>query len=511
MSEIDELASKEPHWNYLINNGEKIREISENEDYEKLKEIKFEKEPFFSFSYFNYDGERTIFNRIKRIIENAKESKSFILLSSLYINSFEIYELLIEASESLRGKIYVLIGDINNSQNSFDRNGMKQKLNINDLEAAGALIRLHPGAHLKFIVGGKQSMVFSTNLSSDGLFYNPEFGLVFEEDPWINTSLKQIFANLWHSNSEEMLINGKWQPSIKWEKAHMVFSEESQHVPASFKPLLLNSNNLIKELHKKNKAIHSTRIFDYILEILKKAKTSIDLSIFSFYPLDEFKELKSILITKQQSGIRIRILVPEIQVKKSNSMQKLLEELSNTGIEVRYYREIHGKVIIVDSKRFLMFTGNFNPYLFNDKSHDLGIYTKNLPLVRNMCKFWNLLWEEGSESPHKHPIINLDIDLAIKSQNFIDGKKRVDISLLEKQINECKEVQLIIKGENYALSIYGENIYFLNIYFDVLQTIEFENKIFLSAIIKQKPGFTLKLGDIWKINKLNLNLYWPKR
>ncbi len=480
-----------------------------HQEVEGLEKIKFVDEPYFTLSYYNYEGNRSLYSKLQKMVELAIKEDSYILVSTLYLNSFEVLELLLDAVKILKGKVYILIGNSELSSCSFDRHGMMKKLNILDLESKGILIRKNSGAHLKFLIAGKRCMVFTTNLSSDGLFYNPEFGLTFDDEPWINTCLKQVFRELWHKNSEKALINGNWNDSIEWYPDSKLSEIINEKRNKNFAPLILSSRKLINLIHQINKNFHNQTLYQFIIDLLKQAKESIEISIYSFYPIDKIKEIKEILIHQANKGVIIKILVPEIQVKRNKSMYKLLKSLKQNRISVRYYREIHGKIIIIDSKRFLLFTGNFNYYLLKKNSYDLGICTKKDTIVQNAIKFYDLLWKEASESPHEHPNLNLNLELVIKSANFIADRKRVDISLLENLIFKSKEIQLISKDEKYVLAVNGAGKSLI-IPLEVIEMEEIDNYLTLNALILPQPNFQLKLGDIYKIKNLNLTLFWPK-
>src|SRR6056297_3635039 len=94
----------EPHWYYEIH-----KEYSKDSDLEhqislELEKIQFREEEHFIFSHYNYSGPRSLFKKIFKFVEAAIEENSFVLMSSLYINSYEIFDLLAKAAEQLPGK-----------------------------------------------------------------------------------------------------------------------------------------------------------------------------------------------------------------------------------------------------------------------------------------------------------------------------------------------------------------------------------------------------------------------
>ena len=97
---VEELKFEDqPHYKYQI-----YKQVS------RTKEIKIQaknaidslnlhqKSPFI-FSYYNFEGKQSIYKRIKQFIEAAIEENSYILVCSYYINSYEIFQLLIQESD----------------------------------------------------------------------------------------------------------------------------------------------------------------------------------------------------------------------------------------------------------------------------------------------------------------------------------------------------------------------------------------------------------------------------
>jgi len=82
---------------------------------------------------------------------------------------------------------------------------------------------------------------------------------------------------------------------------------------------------------------------------------------------NKLKKIKSLLKKKAEGSVKIRILVPSVKVNfYSKEMKKELKELEEENISIRYYRELHGKCIIIDNKQVLFLTGNIDSHLIKD-------------------------------------------------------------------------------------------------------------------------------------------------
>ena len=137
------------------------------------------------------------------------------------------------------------------------------------------------------------------------------------------------------------------------------------------------------ELNREKEILSLETLFDVLKSQLRDAKYFIKISIYSFYPDKDINEIVEILKEKLKKKIHVQILVPEVQVKRRPSMEKLLKKLSTMGGKIRYYREIHGKTIIVDDKIATIFTGNFDGFLTNVKSADLGLSSTHPSIIHS--------------------------------------------------------------------------------------------------------------------------------
>ena len=175
--------SKEKDWYYyLITHVNAMEEKLKPQETLKLPEMDDKDNYSFSFTHLNNNAKRSLFNQIKRIINEAIEQDTYLLLCSFYLNNNEIIDLLKMASGKLQGKIYIIVGNKQNTYISFNKELECKQEGFSSLRHYGVLIRYVENAHLKFISNGKTSLICSTNMTSEGLFRNPEFGLIFIEN-----------------------------------------------------------------------------------------------------------------------------------------------------------------------------------------------------------------------------------------------------------------------------------------------------------------------------------------
>jgi len=78
-------------------------------------------------------------------------------------------------------------------------------------------------------------------------------------------------------------------------------------------------------------------------------------------------------------------------------MKNELKELEQEKISTRYYRELHGKCLIVDKKLVLIMTGNIDRYIIKDNSYDVGYLTRQSAIVNNVMRFYKHLWAEAAD------------------------------------------------------------------------------------------------------------------
>jgi len=191
-------------------------------------------------------------------------------------------------------------------------------------------------------------------------------------------------------------------------------------------------------------------------------------------------------------------------------MKKELKELENEKISIRYYRELHGKCIIIDKKQVLIMTGNIDSHLIKDNSYDIAYLTTKRAVVNNFIIFFDHLWAEAGDECDADNPINLHLDLTIRSYEFISYRPPISVNKLERILDECKSIRLFLHESGSLLLITGE-IRKLNIYFEQSdsQSSGYTGDVLnLVGIVDDKPNLNKKEAMSFSVKKLDLRLFW---
>lgn len=499
---------------YLITNSNIIYKGLKPQEIIKLPKMD-EKDNFtFCFTHPYNESKRSLFNQIKRIINEAIDENRYLLLCSFYLNNSEIIELIKSASSKLEGKLYVIVGNKIHSYISFNTDLEIVREGISSLAKYGVLIRYVENSHLKFITNGKSSLICTTNMTTEGLFRNPEFGLAFDEES-VAIALNRIFFYLWFKKSDFFLINESW---IKIPESIKKFPESYNQKKKDFfnnSDIILNSNTLIQELNRGNNLVNKENTYEIIYRIVSSAKKSIDIAIYNLYLSsdDKLEKLRDLLIEKAKDSVNVRILVPSVKVNfYSVEMKKQLDEIKKQQISIHYYRELHGKCVIIDKELAMIMTGNIDSYLINKNSFDIAFKLKNSSIVNNVVALYEHLWSEAADECDIDNIINLHLDLTIRSYEFISFKPLISVKKLEKIIDDCESIRLYLHQSGSLLTISSETKNKrLNIYFDQKskKSSEFTGDFLnLEGLIKDSPSMNIKEAINFSVKTLDLRLLW---
>lgn len=169
-----------------------------------------------------------------------------------------------------------------------------------------------------------------------------------------------------------------------------------------------------------------------ILKAIKRAKKSLDIVIFRF----DLPELEDALAAAVERGVAVRALIAHTNRGGEKKLRKLESRLLKCGATlsrtandmVRY----HGKVMIVDNKRAMVFGFNFTN-LDIKKSRSLGLITLNPKIVSALTK---LIDADHNRVP---PIITSS-RLVVSPENARD------------------QLSAFIKGARRELLIYDANV-----------------------------------------------------
>ncbi|KKN46916.1 hypothetical protein LCGC14_0668210 [marine sediment metagenome] len=466
----------------------------------------------FCFTHLNYDAKRSLYNQIKGIIYEAIEQNTYLLLCSFYLNNSEIIDLLKNASGKLQGKIYVIVGNKQNSYISYTKDLECKQRGFSSLGGYSIQIRFVENAHLKFISNGKTSLMCTTNMTSEGLFRNPEFGLIFNEIS-VAIALNQLFFYLWFRKSSSFLVNDIWIEIPSAYRQNPNGNNEKNLEKINNSNIILTSKLVIQELNKDYILVNEKSIYECIVEKLSLAKESIDIALYNLFlsSNNKLKKIKTLLKQKAEGSVKIRILVPSVKVNfYSKEMKKELKALEKEKISIRYYRELHGKCIIIDKKEVLLMTGNIDSHLIKDSSYDIGYLTNRTAVVNNFISFYDHLWAEAADECDADIKINLHLDLTIRSYEFISFKPLISVKKLEKILDDSLSVHLFLHESGSLILISGPKK-MLNIYFKQsnYKSSEFSGDLLnLAGMVDEQPHMNKKEAVSFSVRKLDLRLFW---
>ncbi len=461
-----------------------------------------------TFTHRNVVGERSIFNKIKLIIQEAKKSKSYLILASFMINNTEIFKLIEDSLEVLKGKVYIIVGNKFNTFSSYNKQNLYHNIGLSNLVHKGAQIRFVRNAHLKFISSKRSSVICTTNFSTEGLFRNPEFA-IYLNDREIAIQLNRVFFYLWYIISVSVLINDEWINIHSRGKNSFSFKKIQKNKPR----LIISSTKKIADINRNQDIISPKNLYTTLIELLQSAKKSIYLSVYLFTNNNNnLKRIVKILQDQKEKGISdIRILIPSVKVQSTPVMKQLLELLSKKGIGVKFYREVHGKCVIIDRSKFLLFTGNFDKYLADNDSCDIGYLISRPSVVQNFCLLFDHLWKEAANMFDQNAKINLQLDLVIRSYELISSRLRISVSNLKRQIENAKSIQFFFHPLGKMLKITGKNDWITNVYFicqNQDEIIDQGGYFIMRGIIDQNSKMILKEALVFSVEKLDLRLIW---
>ena len=508
------MNTKSTEWFYhYIQYCKEINQIKKTKASKEIFDPNLDNSDNFSLIFTKYmdkDNERSIYYRIIELIEKAKKDKSFILISSFILNYTEIINQLIDACKIIPGRVFILIGKEANFNYSISSDG-KTNLDVNlaKLANTGALIRCKNHAHLKFIVCGNSSIITSANLTSDALNINPEFGLFFDDDKIISNILKLIFTKLWHEKSEKVLIEKRWNYAPRW-----IVSEE---IPAeNLSNLFLSSKTLIEEINATGIIVSELSLLEKIEKMIDEANSQIDISVYIIEKGNKKKSLRKLInkLKEKAKTIPIRILVPVIKVRTHKNMRDTLDELNIDNIDIKYYKELHGKSLVIDNKEVLIFTGNIEKHLKNSDSFDIGFSAQNDIFVENFCKLYNELWERAEDDYNIPVECKLQIDLAINNPEYISKKHKKSIVDLQELLNKSNNIEWYFSEDGSLLSIdYGRKYPFKipikhNEDFELDTTGEF---VLISGIFDPDYNFNIKNKPSFQVKNLEIRCLWQNQ
>jgi len=143
----------------------------------------------------------------------------------------------------------------------------------------------------------------------------------------------------------------------------------------------------------KIKMIFSPFAQDKVLELIREAKETIDIEVYSFTSEEIAKEL----IEAKKRGVKIRVILePRLEDNRKFKIKQILED---SGIEVRWasleYKLTHSKFIIIDRKKILIGSINLSASAL-EKNREAAVVVES-EKVKEVLEIFEEDWQKATE------------------------------------------------------------------------------------------------------------------
>lgn len=143
----------------------------------------------------------------------------------------------------------------------------------------------------------------------------------------------------------------------------------------------------------KIKMIFSPFAQDKVLELIREAKETIDIEVYSFTSEEIAKEL----IEAKKRGVKIRVILePRLEDNRKFKIKQILED---SGIEVRWasleYKLTHSKFIIIDRKKILIGSINLS-FSALEKNREAAVVVES-EKVKEVLEIFEEDWQKATE------------------------------------------------------------------------------------------------------------------
>jgi phosphatidylserine/phosphatidylglycerophosphate/cardiolipin synthase-like enzyme len=143
----------------------------------------------------------------------------------------------------------------------------------------------------------------------------------------------------------------------------------------------------------KIKMIFSPFAQDKVLELIREAKETIDIEVYSFTSEEIAKEL----IEAKKRGVKVRVILePRLEDNRKFKIKQILED---SGIEVRWasleYKLTHSKFIIIDRKKILIGSINLSASAL-EKNREAAVVVES-EKVKEVLEIFEEDWQKATE------------------------------------------------------------------------------------------------------------------
>lgn len=296
-------------------------------------------------------------NEIIRQIEGARTK---IFFCSFLFADDAIVNALSEASERLRGGVYILTAldkhlraDVLELDVDLDANALKHEErarrhaeHLRKLAHAGAWLRSAEDCHAKFcVIDDKTAVVTSANATPEAYESNPEDGLAFHDER-VAHEFGRLFAHVWgHLTTLESTPGERLNVHSRQRTAPPPWRALAHHEPV--RP--------VATLRRAESSLQTAAI-----DIIDRAQRHLAIATYSFMAI-EHHPVGAALQRALARGVSIDLLVqPRNHVEAQRQALAWLFGLAGGRLQLFGHRRTHTKSIVADREVVLLWTGNLD-------------------------------------------------------------------------------------------------------------------------------------------------------
>ena len=314
------------------------------------------------------DVDQWIKNTLLDMISSAKKK---IFLATFLMDYPEVEEVLMEASERLKGHVYVL-SPLDKSVYKEQRNQselspeelalaiQQQEKRILALSKSGVYIREHPACHAKFcVVDSERALIMTSNLTVRSMEENPELGMVIEKDSdvrdldtmfqrmWVHGATREVIPSMTHPDSRTIPKRSDRNDSIEFEpKNNINWTYHNQHFILS------------RIIDRINSAISSLKIGSYVLRELHPDEGENEGIPHLIAALkDALSRGVNIEIVLHVGFERSGIIENE---KETKTYMELFSSAKQDQVKIFGHPKNHAKYVVADESSAIFFSANLD-------------------------------------------------------------------------------------------------------------------------------------------------------
>ncbi len=294
------------------------------------------------------------------IIQNIAHAKKKVFFCSFLFADDAIVNALCEASERLRGGVYILTAlgkhlradvleldaDPDATTLKHEERAKRHDEHLRKLAYAGAWLRSADDCHAKFCVIDDECVIItSANATPEAYESNPEDGLVFHQAQ-VAREYGRLFAHIWrHLTSLE---------STPGERLNVQSCQVAQ--PPIWRPLAAaGSVRPVATIRQAEASLQSAAI-----EIIDSSHRHLAIATYSFLAMEDHV-VGAALKRALTRGVSIDLLVqPRNHVEAQRNALAWLSDLGSAQLQIFGHRRTHTKSLVADRQKVLLWTGNLD-------------------------------------------------------------------------------------------------------------------------------------------------------